>query len=95
MRTPLVIAANGGLSAHVDAFGNVLTLSERQRPEFLVETVVTPQRRGKYPSLYARWGDWFAIVCVLCCIALAVSSLADKYRARRAAPGASPAESVE
>lgn len=72
MRTPLVIAANRGLSAYVDFLGRVVAVTERDRPDSLVVDVRLPPRRGLYPSFYARWGDWLALPCLVCCMVLAV-----------------------
>jgi len=78
-RTPLVVAANGGLSAHVDRSGLVLDVSQRQRPEaLLVDVRKSPLNRE--PTFYVVWGDWFAGLCVLCCIVLAVVGYRDRRR---------------
>jgi apolipoprotein N-acyltransferase len=67
MRTPLVIAANRGLSAYVDAAGRVVAVTERDRADVLVVDVKLPQRAGLYPSIYALWGDWLPMGCLVCC----------------------------
>ena len=83
---PLVIAGNGGLSAHVDAFGNLLQVTPRQETAILL---VDLEKRGSARlTLYARWGDWFAGLCVLCCMVLAVA----RWRKRRAANLASQSD---
>ncbi len=69
MRIPLVIAANGGLSGSIDVAGNLRHVTTRQKPTFLIVEVSLPHVPA---SLYSRWGDWFAILCVLCCVVLAV-----------------------
>jgi apolipoprotein N-acyltransferase len=67
-RTPLVIAANGGISAWIDRFGRIRTQSPRQTPDVIIADV-----DGRYmPSLYVTFGDWFAGVCLACCVGLAV-----------------------
>jgi apolipoprotein N-acyltransferase len=71
MRTPLVVSANRGLSAYVDYFGRVKQVTERNEPAYLVAQVELPPRRGVYPSLFARYGDWFALVCLLSSIVFA------------------------
>ena len=71
MRTPLLIAANGGLSAHIDHLGRIVELSERQEPQFLLADVPLPEPSTAVVSLYARWGDWFAALCMVCCVVLA------------------------
>ncbi|QEG38031.1 apolipoprotein N-acyltransferase [Bythopirellula goksoeyrii] len=72
MRTPVLIAANGGLSAHIDNFGHIVAVSERQEPEFLLADIGIPLESSRYPSFYARWGDWFAALCMVCCVVLAI-----------------------
>ncbi len=68
MRTPMVIAANGGLSAHINRYGTVQQVTERLKPQTLIVDV-----QGDHcNSIYTDWGDWFAIGCLLCCIVLAV-----------------------
>lgn len=68
---PMVIAANGGLSAAISATGSKLALSNRQQEEFLIATVPLVSRPI---SWYATHGDWFAICCfVLCCLASVLS----------------------
>ena len=69
MRIPLVIAANGGLSGYVDVAGNLRHVTTRQEPTFLIVDVSLPHIPTSH---YSRWGDWFAILCVLCCLVLAV-----------------------
>jgi apolipoprotein N-acyltransferase len=68
-RTPLVIAANGGLSAVIDGSGRILEQSPRLREDVIVATVPLDSRT----SLYAATGDWFAGACLLACVALAVA----------------------
>lgn len=60
-RTPLVAAANGGLSANVDACGRLLAVSLPMSPEVLMVDVVP----GGHDTLYLRMGDTFAIGCLL------------------------------
>jgi apolipoprotein N-acyltransferase len=71
MRTPLVIAANRGLTAYVDYLGRVASVTERNRPDALVVDVETSPWKRKYPSFYAKTGDWLAGSCVVFCAALA------------------------
>ncbi|MCO6047043.1 apolipoprotein N-acyltransferase [Aeoliella sp. ICT_H6.2] len=60
-RTPLVAAANGGLSANVDACGRLLAVSQPMNPEVLMVDVVP----GGHDTLYLRAGDTFAIACLV------------------------------
>ncbi len=69
-KRPLLIAANGGLSAHVGPSGTVHQVSKRQQPQTLLVDLPKPSRQGL--TLYAKWGDWFAGICVVCCVVLAV-----------------------
>jgi apolipoprotein N-acyltransferase len=71
MRTPLVVSANRGLSAYVDYFGRIRQVTARNVPAYLIAQVELPLRRGVYPSLFARFGDGFALVCLLCSIVFA------------------------
>jgi apolipoprotein N-acyltransferase len=80
MRTPLVVAANRGLSAHVDLTGRIVDVTQRDVPAALVANVSLPVRRGEFPSLFAAYGDWFALACLVCCMILAVIG----WRHRRA-----------
>lgn len=67
-RTPLVIAANRGLSAYVDRYGRVVAVSERDRPEVLVVDVELPPPAAgppRLPTLYSRWGDWLPATCLI------------------------------
>jgi len=80
MHTPLVIAANGGLSAQIDSCGRVLQLSERQQPQLLLADVPLPSSRGDELTVYAAYGDWFAGACLLCCIVLAASGWRGRER---------------
>jgi apolipoprotein N-acyltransferase len=83
MRTPLVVAANRGLSAHVDHMGQIVAATDRDVPAALVATVSLPPRGdSRYPSLFAAYGDWFALACLVCCIVLAVVGWRDR-RAKR------------
>lgn len=69
MRIPLVIAANGGLSASIDSRGEVRQVSRRLEAEVLLADVEIHDHRSPYLAM----GDWFAIGCVLCCTVLALT----------------------
>jgi apolipoprotein N-acyltransferase len=84
MRTPLVIAANRGLSAYVDTFGRVVQVTDRDKSAFLIADVKLPARHGAYPSLFAAYGEWLAILCLLSCIVFAAAGWHGR-RSRRAA----------
>ncbi len=78
MRTPVLIAANGGLSAHIDSTGQIRAVSQRQEPEFLLVDLEISERSPLYPSFYSEWGDWFAALCMVCCVVLTLLALAGR-----------------
>lgn len=63
--TPLLVAANGGLSAVVEATGEVLEVSPRMAEHVIVAEV--PPKSVK-PTPYTLLGDWFAGGCLLACV---------------------------
>jgi apolipoprotein N-acyltransferase len=67
-RTPLVVAANGGISAWIDAYGRVCAESPRTERDVILADV----EPGHMASHYVMFGDWFAGACVTCCIVLAI-----------------------
>ena len=67
-RTPLVIAANGGLSASIDSCGQVLEKSPRQATDVLLAKVPLDPRS----ALYTTTGDWFSGICLVGCMGLAL-----------------------
>jgi apolipoprotein N-acyltransferase len=69
-RTPLVIAANGGISAWIDRHGQIRAQSPRQQQDVILADVEL-NREGP-PTLYVRTGDWFAAACLTCCGILAI-----------------------
>ena len=75
-RVPLVVAANGGISASIDRAGRLLARCKKQNAEFLLADIET----GYVSSPYVHFGDWFAGTCLACCIALCIV----EWRARRA-----------
>lgn len=76
---PLIVAANGGLSAVVDATGEVRAVTGRQTEEVLIAPVPA---RSIDPTPYTLYGDWFAGACLLMCGLLGVSTLVEVRRAR-------------
>jgi apolipoprotein N-acyltransferase len=67
-RRPLVIAANGGISAWIDRTGVVRERSPKQKPDVIVADVEI----GNMHSWYVEFGDWFAGVCLTACVGLAI-----------------------
>jgi len=58
----LVRAAASGLSAPIDPWGRVLSMSEFYADGDRTMTAQLPM--GRIPTLYARTGDWFSWLCV-------------------------------
>jgi apolipoprotein N-acyltransferase len=69
-RRPLVVAANGGISAWIDRFGRIRAQSPRQKSDVILADVEL--NRDGAVSVYVRIGDAFAGVCLTCCIALTI-----------------------
>jgi apolipoprotein N-acyltransferase len=67
-RLPLVIAANGGISAWIGPDGRIRAQSPRQRPDVILADVES----GPGKSSYVAWGDWFAGLCLTLCVLLAI-----------------------
>jgi apolipoprotein N-acyltransferase len=80
-RTPLVIAANRGLTAYVDYLGRVVETTERDKPAFLIADVRLPTRNGVYPTAFVAYGDWFALVCAVSCAV--IGAVGWRYRRGR------------
>jgi apolipoprotein N-acyltransferase len=74
-RVPLLIAANGGISAWIDHVGRVRAQSPKQATDFILADV----EPSCLKSWYMQFGDWFAGLCLACCAALAFSG----WKARR------------
>lgn len=70
-RTSLLIAANGGLSAHVDSYGNIRQVTPRSEGAILLVDLEAANADGSH---YVDFGDWFAGLCVLCCVILAIAA---------------------
>ncbi len=75
-RVPLVIAANGGISASIDRVGRIRDRCKKQTSTFLLADI----EPGDTASPYVRYGDWFAGACLACCAAVSIV----EWRARRA-----------
>jgi apolipoprotein N-acyltransferase len=82
-RTPLLIAANGGLSAYVDSTGLIRQVTPRQQTTTLL---VDFEKRRSGGSFYLLHGDWFAIICVVCCVILAIAAARTGRRHSASAP---------
>ena len=64
--------ANGGISCIIDPFGRIAsqTITPTQPDGVLVEDVPLKNRQNTGTTLYARYGDWFPILCLLISLAL-------------------------
>lgn len=69
-RVPLVRATNTGLSVAVDASGKMSPTIPVDKEGFLVHQLWLPEEPPR--TLYVEWGDWFAFVCMLGCVAVLV-----------------------
>jgi apolipoprotein N-acyltransferase len=78
-RLPLVIAANGGISAWIDHMGHVRAKSPRQQPDFIIADIESSGVR----SYYVQYGDWFSASCLACCIVLAALGWKSKRNLRK------------
>ncbi len=77
-RKPLLIAANTGFSASIDADGRILQKARRRAPDILIAEPRIDSRR----SFYLRYGDWFAHGCALFCGVLFCAGVWQCRRAR-------------
>ena len=59
-RRPMVIAANTGISASIDASGRILAEGPRRDTKLILADV----RLDRRESWYLRHGDWFAGTCL-------------------------------
>ena len=83
-RTPLVIAANGGISAWIDRVGRIRAQSPRQQQDVILADVeLNPDSA---PTVYVRTGDVFAAACLTCCVILAIIG----WKSRRRNPALNP-----
>ncbi len=78
-RLPLVIAANGGISAWIDHLGRVRAKSPRQQADFIIADI----EPSDIQSYYVRYGDWFSGSCLACCIVLAALGWKSKRDLRK------------
>ncbi len=88
-RTPLVRAANTGISAIIDERGRVRKQSRWDVQDVLVGDI-SPLPRGGARSIYARYGDLFAWACAAGAILLAVGRAASTARERKRETGDRP-----
>jgi len=77
MRKPLVIAANTGFSANIDADGRIIEQGPRRDSAVLIADV----RLDNRDSFYLRYGDWFSGLCLLACGGLAFVGIWGRFSA--------------
>lgn len=75
MRLPHLMVANGGLTAHINPWGTVEQVTDRQTSTYLIADVILSDTS---PTLYSRWGNWLALPCVVCCVVLSLSCFAGR-----------------
>jgi apolipoprotein N-acyltransferase len=80
-RRPLVIAANGGISAWIDHAGRIRAQSPRMAEAVIIADVELFRDAGL--TLYMRAGDWFAGACLACCVTLAAVGWTARRRSLR------------
>ncbi len=82
-RLPLVVAANGGISAWIDHLGRVRAKSPRQKSDFILADIEPSGMR----SWYMRFGDWFSGLCLACCVVLGVVEWKSSHNSKRRGNG--------
>ncbi|WP_147274197.1 apolipoprotein N-acyltransferase [Bremerella cremea] len=80
---PMLVAANTGVSAVIDAQGKVQQYAPIQKTSYLVAEVV-PTARPLSP--YTRYGDWFAMGCLLLTAPLYLVALFLNKRIKQPSP---------
>lgn len=78
-RKPLLIAANTGFSAWIDANGRIRAQGPRRATDVIVADVELDDRI----SWYSQYGDVFAGLCLLATVGLAVAGTAGVWSRRR------------
>lgn len=79
LRRPMLVAANTGFSAHVDAQGRVLQKGPRRDVGYLIAEV----RPESGVSLYSKIGDWPFLVMALGCGCLVFTGLCQRWGNRK------------
>ncbi len=78
VRKPLVIAANTGISAYIDASGRILQQAPRRQPAYLIANVQLDER----PSVWLEHGARLEILYVLPLLGLIAAGLWGRRHAR-------------
>ena len=79
-RKPLLIAANTGFSAWIDADGRIV----RQGPRRKTGTILAEVHADRRSSFYLAHGDWAAGICLAACLIFAAVGSWDWIRAKYA-----------
>lgn len=74
-RMPLVRAANTGITAFIDSNGRIASETPLFKEAFLVDRVVL----GNTVTFYARFGDVFAVLCILVSLAMAGFAVRERF----------------
>lgn len=75
-RSPVVRAANTGISGFIDSSGRIINKSDIFVDEALTEEV----RVGNEKSFYTRYGDMFALLCILTSVLMIINKLLNEGR---------------
>ncbi len=75
-RTPMLIAANTGLSAWIDGNGQI----RAEGPRFERAILTAQVQRDPRNSWYTRWGDWAPALCLGLCGVAALSIVAQRVK---------------
>jgi apolipoprotein N-acyltransferase len=78
-RKPLLIAANGGISAWIDQYGRIRAQSPRRQTDIILADV----ERRYMTSWYVKFGDWFAGVCLALTAVVAIVGWRSLNQTRR------------
>jgi len=79
-RRPLLVAANTGFSAWIDADGRVV----RQGARRATDTIIASPEIDSRQSFYLAHGDWPAGVCLVFCLAIVVAKAGRRIRPQAA-----------
>lgn len=79
-RKPLLVAANTGFSAWIEATGEIRAQGGRQTSEFILARPTIVQR----VSFYLDHGDWLSGACLAACFGLGGVGFREAWRRRRA-----------
>ncbi len=81
-RIGIARAVNTGISGFIDPSGHIYSLVEREGRTYGPGTVgyrIESVKLDRRASFYGRFGDWFAILCLLCTSALWVGAVVTRW----------------